>query len=89
MSVQGAARLEQLVVPDVGPPEVPIVLSLWLIAEGADVLAGDRVVEIVCGAATVDLEAPVSGKLVKQLADEDAPVTAGMVIAEFASADAG
>ena len=48
-------------------------------------LEGDRVVELVCGGATLDLEAPVSGRLVRQLVDEDTPVTAGTVIAEFES----
>lgn len=74
-----------LIVPDVGAVGMPLAVSLWLVPEGAAVLEGDRVVELVCGGATLDLEAPVSGRLVRQLVDEDTPVTAGTVIAEFES----
>jgi pyruvate/2-oxoglutarate dehydrogenase complex dihydrolipoamide acyltransferase (E2) component len=72
-----------LIVPDLGMPGARIVLSLWLVPEGADVLEGDRVVELLSGAATIDLEAPVTGRLVRQLVDEDAAVVPGMAIAEF------
>jgi pyruvate/2-oxoglutarate dehydrogenase complex dihydrolipoamide acyltransferase (E2) component len=41
------------------------------------------VVELVCGGATVDLEAPVTGRLVRQLVDEDERVTTGMPLAMF------
>jgi pyruvate/2-oxoglutarate dehydrogenase complex dihydrolipoamide acyltransferase (E2) component len=73
----------QLIVPDLGMPGAAITLSLWLVPEGADALEGDRVAELLCGAATIDLEAPVTGRLVRQLVDEDAAVTPGMAIAEF------
>ena len=72
----------QLIVPDLGMPGAALTLSLWLVPEGADVLEGDRVVELLSGAATIDLEAPVAGRLVRQLVDEDAAVRPGMVIAE-------
>jgi len=62
---------------------MPVRLSLWLVPEGADVLEGDRVAELLVGGATVDLEAPVTGRLVVQLVDEDDPLTPGAVIAEF------
>lgn len=74
-----------LIVPDIGVVGVPLVVSLWLVPEGAVVVEGDRVVELACGGATIDLEAPVSGRLSRQLVDEDAPVAAGTVIAEFAA----
>jgi pyruvate/2-oxoglutarate dehydrogenase complex dihydrolipoamide acyltransferase (E2) component len=41
----------------------------------------------VAGGVTVDLEAPVSGRLVAQLVDEDEPVAAGMTVAEFEPPD--
>ena len=65
---------------------VPVRVSLWLVPEGADVLEGDRVVELLAGGATIDLESPIAGRLVKQLVDEDEVVTPGMVIAEFEAA---
>jgi pyruvate/2-oxoglutarate dehydrogenase complex dihydrolipoamide acyltransferase (E2) component len=76
-------RREQLAVPELRLAGVPVAVSLWLVPAGAAVVAGDRVVELVAGGVTIDLEAPVSGRLVAQLADEDDIVTAGSVIAEF------
>ncbi|MFM8414308.1 MAG: lipoyl domain-containing protein [Planctomycetota bacterium] len=75
-----------LVVPDLGLGDVPVSVSLWLVPPGSVVLAGDRVVELVAGGATIDLESPIDGRLVAQLADEDEPVTAGRVVAEFEAA---
>lgn len=73
----------RLVVPDLGMPGEMISLSLWLVPEGAAVLEGDRVAELLCGAATVDLEAPVTGTLAHQLVDEDDVVAPGTAVAEF------
>lgn len=72
-----------LVVPDIGAAGVAVIVSLWLVPEGAAVMEGDRVAELAWGGATVDLEAPITGRLVRQLVDEDARVVAGMTIAEF------
>jgi pyruvate/2-oxoglutarate dehydrogenase complex dihydrolipoamide acyltransferase (E2) component len=76
-------RREPLVVPDLGLGDVPLMLSLWLVPAGATVREGDRVAELAAGGVTIDLEAPVSGRLVVQRADEDDRVEAGAVIAEF------
>ena len=73
----------KLIVPDLGIPHTALTLSLWLVPEGVEVLEGDRVAELLSGAATIDLDAPVTGRLVRQLVDEDAAVTPGMAIAEF------
>jgi pyruvate/2-oxoglutarate dehydrogenase complex dihydrolipoamide acyltransferase (E2) component len=72
-----------LVVPEVGLVGVPLVLSLWLVPEGGEVLAGDRVVEILGGGTTIDLEAPVTGRILRLLVEEDDPVRPGTAIAEF------
>lgn len=80
-------RRVPLVVPECGLGDVPLTVSLWLVPAGAAVLAGDRVVELVSGGVTIDLEAPVSGRLVSQLVEEDEPVTAGMVAAEVEAAE--
>ena len=62
-----------------------------LIVEGDSmelkIVAGDRVVELAAGGVTIDLEAPVSGRLVAQFFDEDETVVAGAVIAEFEVAE--
>lgn len=72
-----------LAVPELGLGSAPVWLSLWLVPEGARVTEGDRVVELAAGGATIDLEAPVSGRLVAQRVDEDEPVVVGAVLAEF------
>jgi len=77
-----------LVVPDIGAAGGTIVISLWLVPEGAAVIEGDRVAELAWGGATLDLEAPVTGRLVRQLVDEDARVAVGMTIAEFTTLEA-
>ncbi len=72
-----------LTVPEHGLTGVPVAVSVWLVPIGTPVLAGDRVVELVAGGVTIDIEAPVAGRLMAQLADEDEPVQAGGVIAEL------
>jgi pyruvate/2-oxoglutarate dehydrogenase complex dihydrolipoamide acyltransferase (E2) component len=71
-----------LVVPDLSLA-APLRVSLWLVPQGSLVLAGDRVVELLAGAVTIDLEAPVAGRLVRQLVDDDEAVSPGSVIAEI------
>jgi pyruvate/2-oxoglutarate dehydrogenase complex dihydrolipoamide acyltransferase (E2) component len=71
-----------LVVPDL-TFEGPVKVSLWLVPRGATVGAGDRIVELLAGAATVDLEAPVAGRLARQFVDEDDTVGPGTVLAEI------
>lgn len=82
-----AVRRATLAVPECGVVGMPLRLSLWLVPEGAAVSAGDRVVELVVGGATIDLEAPVTGRLARQVAEEDDTLMAGTVIAEFEAID--
>ena len=84
MNLHEHRDLVPLVAPDVGGAGV--MLSLWLVAEGSEVVEGDRVVELVTGGATVDLGAPVTGRLVAQRVEEDAAVAPGDVLAEFEAA---
>lgn len=72
-----------LTVPELGIGGVPVSVSLWLVPAGAVVLAGDRVLELVAGGTTIDLSAPVAGRLVAQHVEEDEPVAAGTLVAEF------
>jgi pyruvate/2-oxoglutarate dehydrogenase complex dihydrolipoamide acyltransferase (E2) component len=83
MQIDAHPRREPLTVPECGVMGVPVRVSLWLVPEGADVLEGDRVVELLVGGATIDLESPVAGRLVAQFVDEDEVVTPGAVIGEF------
>jgi pyruvate/2-oxoglutarate dehydrogenase complex dihydrolipoamide acyltransferase (E2) component len=75
-----------LIIPDLGLHGMQLVVSLWLVPRGAVVMEGDRVVELLAGGVTIDLEAPVSGRLVVQHVDEDEAVAAGMVVAEIEAA---
>jgi len=72
-----------LIVPEFGLEPIAVVVSVWLVPAGAAVLSGDRVLELVAGGVTIDLEAPVCGRLAAQLVDEDELVTAGAIVAEF------
>ena len=76
-----------IIVPDLGLGETPVILSLWLVPQGSNVLEGDRVVELATNPATVDLLAPVAGQCVRQFVDEDTLVFPGMVIAEILPED--
>lgn len=74
---------QDLRVPPLGFPAGMVSVSVWLVGEGATVLAGDRVVQLVAGAATIDLLAPVSGRLARHLVDEDQMVEPGDLLAIF------
>lgn len=76
-----------LIVPDLGQPTSPVAVSSWFVTEGDTVVEGDRVVELVAGGATLDLEAPVTGRLVRQCIDEDGEVSPGDVLAVFHADD--
>jgi len=56
------------------------VVSVWFVEPGECVYAGDRVVEILIAGATVDVSAPVTGRLVEKLAWPDEAVTPGQVL---------
>jgi pyruvate/2-oxoglutarate dehydrogenase complex dihydrolipoamide acyltransferase (E2) component len=94
--VSGPARIDgsadpapvRLTVPDLGLAGVTLVLSLWLVPEGSDVIEGDRVAELLAAGVTIDLAAPVSGRFARALADEDDAVFPGAVLAEFVAGSA-
>jgi pyruvate/2-oxoglutarate dehydrogenase complex dihydrolipoamide acyltransferase (E2) component len=85
VATPSGSQRERLVVPEFGL-DVPLAVALWLVPEGADVIEGDRVVQLVAGGVTIDLEAPVTGRLAACLVDEDEAVATGTVLAEFTAA---
>ena len=87
MKSPNPAKLVPIVVPDLGLGETPLVLSLWLVPQGSNVLEGDRIVELATNPATVDLLAPVAGECVHQFVDEDTIVFPGMIVAEILPED--
>jgi pyruvate dehydrogenase E2 component (dihydrolipoamide acetyltransferase) len=70
-----------LVLPDLGLEDQPLTISLWLVEIGAEVAAGDRLVELTADSVTVDLPAPASGVLIETLAVEDEEVQIGQILA--------
>jgi len=87
MKSPSPAKPVPIVVPDLGLGETPLVLSLWLVPQGSNVLEGDRIVELATNPATVDLLAPITGECVHQFVDEDTIVFPGMVVAEILPED--
>jgi pyruvate dehydrogenase E2 component (dihydrolipoamide acetyltransferase) len=74
-----------LILPDLGIDDQPIVLSLWLAKEGSRVAEGDQVAEVLCGGATVDLPAPADGVLLAKLVEEGESLTVGQRLAVIES----
>ena len=87
MTSRNPATPVPIVVPDLGLGETPLVLSLWLVPKGSNVLEGDRIVELATNPATVDLLAPVAGECIHQFVDEDTIVFPGMIVAEIIRED--
>jgi pyruvate/2-oxoglutarate dehydrogenase complex dihydrolipoamide acyltransferase (E2) component len=73
----------RLVVPEFGL-DMPLAVAVWLVPQGSAVIEGDRVVQLAAGGVTIDLEAPVTGRLAACLVEEDELVATGTVLAEFA-----
>lgn len=61
-------------------PAVAVVVSVWLVPLGARVMAGDRVVELLAGDATIDLVSPITGVFADRRVDEDEPVIPGQLL---------
>jgi pyruvate/2-oxoglutarate dehydrogenase complex dihydrolipoamide acyltransferase (E2) component len=53
-----------IILPDLGAS--PAVLSIWFAEPGEAIFEGERLVEILVGAATFDVAAPATGTLVEQ-----------------------
>ena len=79
----------ELIMPDLGLAQQPIVLSLWLVRRGSRVVEGDPVLEVSAGPAVVDLSAPAGGVLVEMLAAEDDPLAVGQRLGVIESAEDG
>ncbi|MBA3315489.1 MAG: biotin attachment protein [Planctomycetota bacterium] len=65
-----------IIAPDLGATESPRV-SAWLVEVGETVRAGDRVVELLLPGVTVDVAAPVSGRLSEATVPLNSAICAG------------
>jgi 2-oxoisovalerate dehydrogenase E2 component (dihydrolipoyl transacylase) len=52
-----------IALPDLGLGDQPITLTMWLVKKGSHVAEGEPLVEVLAGAATVDLPSPIEGVL--------------------------
>jgi pyruvate/2-oxoglutarate dehydrogenase complex dihydrolipoamide acyltransferase (E2) component len=81
-------RFAAVVLPDLGTgPDVAIVVSHWFAARGDKVWEGERLVEVLVGAATFDVPSPASGRLAQIRGREDDRVSAGSVLGMVAVSD--
>ena len=78
-----------LILPDLGLGEQPVLAGLWLVRRGSHVDAGEPVLEVLAGSAVVDLPAPTDGVLVETLVDEDTPLQPGQRLAVIESDTGG
>jgi pyruvate/2-oxoglutarate dehydrogenase complex dihydrolipoamide acyltransferase (E2) component len=67
-----------IVMPNLGASTA--VVSVWYVNPGERVYAGDRVVEVLVGAATVDVSSPATGVLAEKWAYPDDRLAPGQVL---------
>jgi len=77
----------ELRLPDLGLDDAPVTASMWLVEAGHEVTAGDRVLEVLSGSVTVDLPAPVSGRLIEMTVEVDEPLAVGQLLGVIAVHD--
>jgi pyruvate/2-oxoglutarate dehydrogenase complex dihydrolipoamide acyltransferase (E2) component len=73
-----------IVLPDVGA--APVILSAWFADPGDAVFEGDRLVEVLVGAATFDVSSPATGRLAERQARRNERLMPGQVLG-FVEAD--
>src|SRR5579875_1460560 len=76
-----------VILPALGMAQDTGKIVRWLKTEGEEIVKGEPVAEIETDKATVELEAPASGRLVNILAREGVEVPVGHVIATILAAD--
>lgn len=69
--------LVPLLVPELGTSAGELRLSTWLVSLGEEVIAGDRMVEVLIPGMTFDISAPISGRLARQEKQADMPLVTG------------
>ena len=62
-------------------------LSVWFVRVGDAVMRGERLVEILVEGATIDITAPVTGRLAERHAQPDDALTTGQLLATLESAE--
>jgi pyruvate/2-oxoglutarate dehydrogenase complex dihydrolipoamide acyltransferase (E2) component len=70
-----------LTLPELGIDAQPITACLWLVDSGSRVAEGESILEVLAGAANVELPAPIDGVLVEKLVDEGHTLHVGQRLA--------
>ena len=65
----------------------PVVAGLWLARRNEQVTEGQPLLEILAGAAVVDLPSPIDGRLIVRCVEEDDPLETGQVLAVIESVE--
>ena len=74
-------RLEAVILPDLGTGlDEPMIVSHWFASRGQMIGEGDRLVEILIGPATFDVQAPRTGRLTEIRNRADDRVQPGSVL---------
>lgn len=71
----------EVLLPDLGLGRRRVQASVWLVPLGSELAAGDRLLEVVADGVTIDLPAPVSGRLAEQRVAEEDMLHVGQVLA--------
>ena len=79
----------QVVLPDFGLGDRPVVTGLWLVAPGSRVDEGDQLLEVSADAVVIDIPAPIGGTLLEALVSEDEPIEAGQPLAIIEAGEDG
>lgn len=74
-----------VLLPDLACPDPH--LSVWFAHVGDALRAGDRLVEILVAGATIDIPAPVSGRLIERHAFPDDPLHPGQLLGTLETDD--
>lgn len=67
-----------VVMPEIGTTRA--VVSAWFVQPGERVYAGDRLVEVLIGGATIDVSAGVDGTLLEKAVRPEQPVAPGQIL---------
>lgn len=74
-------------VPDLELGDISVSLSAWLVKAGAEVMPGERIVELTAGEAVVQLVAPAAGLMAKRCIAENQVVRPGDLLALISAGD--
>lgn len=75
-----ASRRVPLVLPELGLGPLPVTVSQWLVRRHGAVVEGDRVLEVLADAVSIDISAPASGKVVEQCVGPDDEIRTGQTL---------